>query len=145
EVVFEDVSFSYATGGEELHSVSLRAPRGGVTALVGASGASQSPPVGLVAAFHAPGAGRVLVDGVDLSTVTLGSYRSQLGVVLQDTFLFDGTVREHRGDASCLAATVRKRVSSPRPQAGDDEVQAACRVARVDEFVERFEQGYETV
>ena len=131
EVVFEDVSFSYATGGEVLHSVSLRAPRGGVTALVGPSGAGKSTLVGLVAAFHAPGAGRVLVDGVDLSTVTLGSYRSQLGVVLQDTFLFDGSIKEN--------------VAFSRPDATEAEILEACHIARVDEFAERFEKKYDTV
>ena len=131
EVVFEDVSFAYATGGEVLHSISLRAPAGGVTALVGPSGAGKSTMVGLVAAFHGPTSGRVLVDGVDLSTATLGSYRSQLGVVLQDTFLFDGTVREN--------------VRFARPEATEADVLAACRVARVDEFAERFEKGYDTV
>jgi ABC-type multidrug transport system fused ATPase/permease subunit len=131
DVVFEDVSFSYATGGPVLHDVTLHARAGTVTALVGPSGAGKSTLVGLVAAFHSPTAGRVSVDGVDLTTVTLASYRQQLGVVLQDTFLFDGTIREN--------------VRFARPEATDEEVVAACRVARVDEFAERFEKGYETV
>jgi subfamily B ATP-binding cassette protein MsbA len=114
-----------------LHEVSLHARAGTVTALVGPSGAGKSTLVGLVAAFHSPSAGRVSVDGVDLTTVTLASYRRQLGVVLQDTFLFDGTIREN--------------VRFARPDATDEEVVAACRVARVDEFAERFEKGYETV
>jgi subfamily B ATP-binding cassette protein MsbA len=131
EVVFEDVGFSYASGGPVLHEVSLTAPAGTVTALVGPSGAGKSTLVGLVAAFHAPSAGRVLVDGVDLAAVTLGSYRRQLGVVLQETFLFDGTILEN--------------VRFARPDAADEEVLHACRVARVDEFAERFEKGYATV
>ncbi|HET8646386.1 MAG TPA: ATP-binding cassette domain-containing protein, partial [Vicinamibacteria bacterium] len=131
DVVFEDVGFAYAGAREVLQDISLEAPAGTVTALVGPSGAGKSTLVGLVAAFHAPTRGRVRVDGVDLATVTLGSYRRQLGVVLQETFLFDGTIREN--------------VRFARPEATDDEVVHACRVARVDEFAERFEHGYETV
>lgn len=131
DVVFEDVGFAYASGGPVLHEVSLHAPPGTVTALVGPSGAGKSTLVGLVAAFHVPSSGRVLVDGVDLSTVTLGSYRGQLGVVLQETFLFDGTILEN--------------VRFARPEATGEDVLHACRVARVDEFAERFEKGYETV
>jgi subfamily B ATP-binding cassette protein MsbA len=131
DVVFEDVGFGYASGGDVLHDIALHAPAGTVTALVGPSGAGKSTLVGLVAAFHSPTRGRVRVDGVDLATVTLGSYREQLGVVLQETFLFDGTIREN--------------VLFARPQAPPEDVLAACRVARVDEFAERFEKGYDTV
>jgi subfamily B ATP-binding cassette protein MsbA len=131
EVVFEDVHFAYTPGAEVLHGISLHARPGTVTALVGPSGAGKSTLVGLVAAFHAPTSGTVRVDGVDLATVTLGSYRGQLGVVLQETFLFDGTIREN--------------VRFGRPQASDEEVLAACRVARVDEYAERLEKGYDTV
>jgi subfamily B ATP-binding cassette protein MsbA len=131
EVVFEEVRFSYAEGREVLHGVSFRAEPGTVTALVGPSGSGKSTIIGLVAAFHAPTGGRVLVDGVDLSTVRLPSYRSRLGVVLQESFLFDGTIREN--------------VAFSRPSATGEEVVAACRVARVDEFAEGFEKGYETV
>jgi subfamily B ATP-binding cassette protein MsbA len=131
DVVFEDVGFAYASGGDVLHDIALHAPAGTVTALVGPSGAGKSTLVGLVAAFHSPTRGRVLVDGVDLATVTLGSYREQLGVVLQETFLFDGTIREN--------------VLFARPQASEEDVLAACRVARVDEFAQRFEKGYDTV
>ena len=131
DVVFEDVGFAYASGGDVLHDIALHAPAGTVTALVGPSGAGKSTLVGLVAAFHAPTRGCVRVDGVDLTTVTLGSYRGQLGVVLQETFLFDGTIREN--------------VRFARPPASDEDVLAACRVARVDEFAERFEKGYDTV
>ncbi|HQP88711.1 MAG TPA: ABC transporter ATP-binding protein [Thermoanaerobaculia bacterium] len=131
EVVFEEVRFAYSEGKEVLHGVSFRAEPGSVTALVGPSGSGKSTIIGLVAAFASPTAGRVLVDGVDLSTVRLSSYRSQLGVVLQESFLFDGTIREN--------------VAFSRPSATEGEVVAACRVARVDEFALGFEKGYETV
>ncbi len=131
EVAFEEVRFSYAEGKEVLHGISFRAAPGSVTALVGPSGSGKSTVIGLVAAFHAPNSGRVLVDGVDLSKVRLPSHRSQLGVVLQEAFLFDGTIREN--------------VAFSRPSATEAEVIAACRVARVDEFAEGFEKGYETV
>jgi len=131
EVVFEDVSFSYREGEPVLHAVSLRAAPGTVTALVGPSGAGKSTIIGLVCAFHVPASGRVLVDGVDLATVKLDSYRSQLGVVLQETFLFDGTIRDN--------------VAFSRPTARPDEVLEACRIAHVDEFAEGFGDKYDTV
>jgi len=102
-----------------------------VTALVGPSGSGKSTIIGLVAAFHAPSEGRVRVDGIDLSTVRLESYRTQIGVVLQDTFLFDGTIREN--------------VAFARPEATDEQVLDACRIARVDEFAEALAEGYDTV
>ena len=128
---FEDVSFSYDEGKEVLRGVSFHAAPGTVTALVGPSGSGKSTIIGLVAAFHVPTAGRVLVDGVDLSTVRLDAYRTALGVVLQETFLFDGTIREN--------------VAFSRPDATDAEILEACRIARVDEFAEGFEKKYETV
>lgn len=131
ELVFENVDFAYEEGKPVLEKVSFRAEPGTVTALVGPSGAGKSTIIGLVAAFHAPTGGRVLVDGIDLRGVRLDSYRSRLGVVLQETFLFDGTIREN--------------VMFSRPDATDEQVVAACRTARVDEFAERFEKGYETV
>jgi subfamily B ATP-binding cassette protein MsbA len=131
EVVFDDVTFAYDSGKAVLEHVSFRAEPGTVTALVGPSGAGKSTMIGLLAAFHVPTAGRVLLDGVDLSTVRLDSYRTRLGVVLQETFLFDGTIREN--------------VAFSRPEARDEEVLAACRIARVDEFAEGFEKRYETV
>jgi ABC-type multidrug transport system fused ATPase/permease subunit len=131
DVVFDDVSFAYDSGKAVLEHVSFRAEPGTVTALVGPSGAGKSTMIGLLAAFHVPTAGRVLLDGVDLSSVRLDSYRTRLGVVLQETFLFDGTIREN--------------VAFSRPEAGEEEVLAACRIARVDEFAEAFEKGYETV
>jgi ABC-type multidrug transport system fused ATPase/permease subunit len=131
EVVFEDVTFAYREDAPVLHGISLRADPGTVTALVGPSGAGKSTVIGLVCAFHAPATGRVLVDGTDLATVRLDAYRSHLGVVLQETFLFDGTIREN--------------VAFSRPEATEDEVVEACRIAHVSEFAERFPDRYETV
>jgi subfamily B ATP-binding cassette protein MsbA len=130
-VEFENVSFEYDSGKPVLHEVSFASAPGTVTALVGPSGSGKSTIISLVAAFHEPEAGRILVDGTDLSTVRLDAYRSQLGVVLQDTFLFDGSIRENIGFA--------------RPSATDEEVLEACRIARVDEFAERFEKKYDTI
>jgi ABC-type multidrug transport system fused ATPase/permease subunit len=130
-VEFENVHFSYEANKEVLHGVSFRSEPGTVTALVGPSGSGKSTIIGLVSAFYTPTQGRVLVDGVDLSSVRLSSYRTQLGVVLQETFLFDGTIREN--------------VSYARPDATEEEILAACRIARVDEFAETFEKKYDTV
>src|SRR6266446_6032314 len=130
-VEMQDVSFAYDTRKEVLHEVSFRSEPGTVTALVGPSGAGKSTIIGLIAAFYVPSGGRVLVDGVDLSTVKLNSYRTQLGVVLQETFLFDGTIREN--------------VAFARPAALEEEILAACHIARVDEFAESFENKYDTV
>lgn len=127
----ENVSFAYETRKEVLHEVSFRSEPGTVTALVGPSGAGKSTIIGLIAAFCVPSSGKILVDGVDLATVKLSSYRTQLGVVLQETFLFDGTIREN--------------VAFARPDASDEEILAACRIARVDEFAEWFENKYDTV
>lgn len=130
-VVFEDVGFAYEVERPVLEGVSFVAEPGTVTALVGPSGAGKSTIIGLIAAFHAPSRGRVTVDGLDLSTVTLAGFRSQLGVVLQETFLFDGTIREN--------------VAFSRPGASEAQVLEACRIARVDEFAERFDRGYDTI
>jgi ABC-type multidrug transport system fused ATPase/permease subunit len=130
-VVMEEVSFAYETRKEVLHGVSFESQPGTVTALVGPSGAGKSTIIGLIAAFYVPSSGRVLVDGIDLSTVKLNSYRTQLGVVLQETFLFDGTIREN--------------VAFARPDATQEEILAACHIARVDEFAEGFEQKYDTI
>jgi subfamily B ATP-binding cassette protein MsbA len=130
-IEFEDVGFAYREGEPVLTEVSLRAEPGTVTALVGPSGAGKSTMIGLVCAFHAPSAGRVLVDGVDLATVVLDSYRRQLGVVLQETFLFDGTIRDN--------------VAFSRPAATDEQIREACRIAHVAEFAESFPEGYQTV
>lgn len=130
-VVFEDVSFAYDAGKQVLHDISFESEPGTVTALVGPSGAGKSTIIGLIAAFYVPKEGRVLVDGADLAQVRLDSYRTQLGVVLQETFLFDGTIREN--------------VAFSRPDASEHEILAACRIARVDEFAESFEEGYDTI
>ena len=130
-VEFDNVTFAYESGKDVLHEVSFDANPGTVTALVGSSGSGKSTMIGLVSAFHIPNQGMVRVDGVDLSTVRLDSYRTQLGVVLQDTFLFDGTIREN--------------VAFARPDATEAEIMNACRIARVDEFAEGFEKGYDTI
>ncbi|HTR46150.1 MAG TPA: ABC transporter ATP-binding protein [Verrucomicrobiae bacterium] len=130
-VVFENVSFSYDPGKPVLHDVSFESAPDTVTAFVGRSGAGKSTIIGLIAAFYTPASGRVLVDGIDLATVRLDSYRTQLGVVLQETFLFDGTIREN--------------VAFARPNATEEEIMAACRIARVEEFAEGFEKKYDTV
>ena len=130
-VEFRDVDFEYTQGKPVLHGIDFVSEPGSVTALVGPSGSGKSTIIGLITAFHKPTVGSVLVDGVDLSTIRLQSYRTQLGVVLQDTFLFDGTVREN--------------VAFGRPNATEEEILQACRVARVDEFAENLEHGYDTI
>lgn len=130
-IVMENVDFAYDTRKEVLHEVSFEAEPGAVTALVGPSGSGKSTIIGLIAAFYVPSGGRVLVDGVDLATAKLNSYRTQLGVVLQETFLFDGTIREN--------------VAFARPEATEAEILAACHIARVDEFTESFEKKYDTI
>ncbi len=130
-VEFEDVDFEYEPGRPVLRAINLVAQPGTVTALVGPSGAGKSTLIGLVAGFYVPTRGTVRVDGVDLSVVDLASYRNKLGVVLQDNFLFDGTIRAN--------------VAFSKPDATEEEILRACRIARVDEFVEHFEQGYDTV
>jgi ABC-type multidrug transport system fused ATPase/permease subunit len=131
DVDFEDVTFSYDGTRSVLHDVSFHAAPGTVTALVGSSGSGKSTTIGLIAAFHVPSEGKVLVDGIDLSTVKLDSYRTQLGVVLQESFLFDGTIREN--------------VLFSRPEATEKDFLHACQVARVDEFAESFETKYDTI
>ena len=130
-VAFEHVDFSYDTGKPVLHDINFDSAPGTVTALVGPSGAGKSTIIGLIAAFYVPTSGRVLVDGYDLAHARLDSYRTQLGVVLQDTFLFDGTIREN--------------VAFARPEATENAILEACRIARVDEFAEGFESKYDTV
>jgi len=131
EVIFENVGFSYDAGKQVLYDVSFRSDPGTVTALVGPSGSGKSTIISLVTAFHTPNQGRILMDGVDLSTVRLDTYRTQLGVVLQDTFLFDGTIEEN--------------VAFARPGSTKEEILEACRIARVDEFAENFEKKYDTI
>ncbi len=131
DIRFDEVYFAYEPEKPVLHGISFDAPPGTVTALVGPSGSGKSTIIGLLCAFHKPDRGKVLVDGVDLATVRLGDYRTQLGVVLQESFLFDGTIREN--------------VQFSRPEATEGEVLEACRIARVDEFAERFPERYETI
>ena len=130
-IEFDRVSFSYDGIRTVLNDISFRAAPGTVTALVGSSGSGKSTTIGLVAAFYVPTRGKVLVDGVDLSTVRLDSYRTQLGVVLQESFLFDGTIREN--------------VAFSRPDATTEQILRACRIARVDEFAESFQDKYNTI
>jgi subfamily B ATP-binding cassette protein MsbA len=130
-VSFEHVTFEYDPAKPVLHDVSFDSPPGTVTALVGPSGSGKSTIISLIAAFHEPVQGAVRVDGTDLSTVRLDAYRTQLGVVLQDTFLFDGSIREN--------------VAFARLGASEEQVLTACRIARVDEFAERLEKKYDTI
>ncbi|HZP25393.1 MAG TPA: ABC transporter ATP-binding protein [Terriglobales bacterium] len=130
-VAFHDVTFAYEQDKTVLHDISFGAWPGSVTALVGSSGSGKSTIIGLIAAFHKPNQGTVLVDGVDLATVRLESYRTQLGMVLQDSFLFDGSIRENVGFS--------------KPDATEEEILRACRIARVDEFAEKYEQKYDTI
>lgn len=130
-LVFNQVSFSYEESKEVLHDISFEAPKGSVTALVGSSGSGKSTIAGLAASFLNPSQGKVFIDDVDLGTVNLSSYRSQLAVVLQDDFLYEGTIREN--------------ILFPRPQASEAELQAAVKGAYVDEFTNRFEKGLETI
>jgi ABC-type multidrug transport system fused ATPase/permease subunit len=131
DVAFRDVTFSYEPGKPVLHGISFESKPGSVTALVGSSGSGKSTIISLICAFHTGTTGQVLVDGIDLSTIRLSSYRRQLGVVLQETFLFDGTIREN--------------ILFSRPEATEAQLMEACRIARVDEFAERFPEGYETI
>ena len=128
---FEDVSFEYNTGTPVLKHVSFAAPAGSTTALVGSSGSGKSTLISLVMNFNQPLTGKIKLDGRDLQSLKLHDYRSHLGVVLQDNFLFDGTVAEN--------------ISFSRPHATRAEIEAVSRIAHCDEFVKGFEQGYETI
>ncbi len=131
ELVFDDVSFEYSAGTPVLKHVTFRAPAGSTTALVGSSGSGKSTLISLVMTFNRPASGRVLVDGHDLMTVKLRDYRSQLGVVLQDNFLFDGTIAEN--------------IAYGNPHASREDVQAVSQIAHCDEFIEGFEKQYDTI
>src|SRR5439155_1683344 len=131
DLEFEGVSFAYEPERPVLHDIGFRAGPGTVTALVGPSGGGKSTIIGLVAAFYTPVAGRVKVDSMDLKTVRLDSYRTRMGVVLQETFLFDGSIREN--------------VAFSRPDATDAQIREACHIAHVDEFADRFAQGLDTI
>ena len=131
ELAFDDVSFEYNPGTLVLKHVSFRAPAGTTTALVGSSGSGKSTLISLVMAFNRPLSGRILVDGIDLLTMRLRDYREQLGVVLQDNFLFDGSVAEN--------------IRYGKPDATLEEIRRVSRVAHADEFIETFENGYDTI
>ena len=131
DVAFDHVTFAYHTGVTVLHDVSFHARAGSTTALVGSSGSGKSTLISLIMAFNRPQTGRILVDGRDLGELRLREYRSHLGVVLQDNFLFDGTVSEN--------------VAFSKPGATDREIREAARTAHCDEFVSAFEKGYETI
>lgn len=128
---FENVGFAYDSCRPVLNDVSFAALPGSVTALVGPSGAGKSTIISLIASFYTPTSGLILVDGIDLSTVNFSTYRTQTGLVLQETFLFDGTIYEN--------------VAFSRPNASQQEVLAACRVARVDEFADQLKMKYDTI
>jgi ABC-type multidrug transport system fused ATPase/permease subunit len=130
-VRFEDVHFAYEPEKPVLHGIDFQAEPGTVTAFVGSSGSGKSTIISLICAFHTPSSGRVVVDDVDLAHVNLNTYRSQLGVVLQDSFLFDGSIREN--------------ILFSRPDASEEQFLFACRTARVDEFAERFPDAYDTI
>ncbi|HKC47464.1 MAG TPA: ABC transporter ATP-binding protein [Gemmatimonadales bacterium] len=131
DIEFQDVTFAYKPGVDVVKHVSFHAPAGSTTALVGSSGAGKSTVIGLVMTFHRPESGKVLIDGRDLATVPLRDFRTQLGVVLQDNFLFDGTIAEN--------------IRFARPHATRAEVEAAAKIAHCDQFVSRFELGLDTV
>jgi ABC-type multidrug transport system fused ATPase/permease subunit len=131
DIEFNDVSFAYEEGKEVVRNIGFRAPSGSVTALVGTSGSGKTTIAGLAATFLTPQSGTITIDGLDLSKVSLDSYRSQLGVVLQDDFLFEGTIREN--------------ILFPRPKATEQQLQEAVNAAHVQEFTNRFEHGLDTV
>ena len=131
EVVFDNVSFAYEEEKEVLHNINFKVPAGSVTALVGSSGSGKSTIAGLSATFLNPNSGTITIDNQDLSKVKLSSYRKHLGVVLQDEFLFEGTIREN--------------ILFPRPNATEEELQSAVKAAYVNEFTDRFDDGLDTL
>ncbi len=131
DIVFNDVSFAYETDKEVLHNISFEVKSGDVVALVGSSGSGKSTIAGLAATFLTPQSGQIAIDGKDLSKVNLNSYRKYLGVVLQDEFLFEGTIREN--------------IMFPRPNATETELRQAVEAAYVDEFTDRFDDGLDTL
>jgi subfamily B ATP-binding cassette protein MsbA len=131
DIEFNNVSFAYEEGKDVLKNISFKAPAGSVTALVGTSGSGKSTIAGLAASFLNVESGKITIDGIDLAKISLNSYRGQLGVVLQDDFLFEGTIREN--------------ILFPRPNSSAEELQNAVRAAHVDEFTNRFENGLDTL
>ncbi|HSZ26227.1 MAG TPA: ABC transporter ATP-binding protein [Cytophagaceae bacterium] len=130
-ICFDQVSFAYQEGKEVVNNISFKAPSGSVTALVGTSGSGKTTIAGLAATFLTPDSGVITIDDIDLSKVTLSSYRQHLGVVLQDDFLFEGTIREN--------------ILFPRPDASEEQLQMAVKAAYVNEFTDRFETGLDTL
>ena len=131
DMAFENVSFAYEEEKEVLHNISFEVKSGSVVALVGSSGSGKSTIAGLAASFLNPQSGKITIDGQDMSKVNLNSFRQHLGVVLQDDFLFEGTIREN--------------ILFPRPNASEEELQQAVKAAYVDEFTDRFEEGLDTL
>jgi ABC-type multidrug transport system fused ATPase/permease subunit len=131
DIEFQDVAFAYTPGSPVLKGISFKAPAGSTTALVGSSGSGKSTLISLIMNFNQPQTGRILVDGRELGSMKLRDYRSNLGVVFQDNFLFDGTIADN--------------VAFANPVATRAEIEAACRVAHCSEFIDRFEKGYDTI
>ena len=131
DITFKNVSFSYEEGNEVIHNISFHAKKGSMTALVGTSGSGKSTIAGLAASFLNPKSGKITIDGIDLSTVKLSSYRKKLGVVLQDDFLFEGTIKQN--------------ILFSNPKASNEELIEAIKSANVHEFTERFEDGIDTL
>jgi subfamily B ATP-binding cassette protein MsbA len=131
DLIFDDVSFAYIEGKEVLNNISFNAPSGSVTALVGSSGSGKSTIAGLSATFLTAKSGKITIDGKDISKVNLSSFRQHLGVVLQDEFLFEGTIREN--------------ILFPRPNASEEELQNAVKAGYVNEFTDRFDEGLDTL
>lgn len=131
DIKFENVSFAYEDNKEVLHNIQIDAPQGSVTALVGSSGSGKSTIASLVSSFLTPDSGKITIDGHNLAEVTLASFRKSLGVVLQDDFLFEGTIREN--------------IIFPRPDATEEAIQEAVNIAYVNEFTDRFDLGLETI
>ena len=131
DMAFENVSFAYEEEKEVLHNISFEVKSGSVVALVGSSGSGKSTIAGLAASFLNPQSGKITIDGQDMSKVNLNSFRQHLGVVLQDDFLFEGTIREN--------------ILFPRPNASEEELHEAVKAAYVDEFTDRFDEGLDTL
>jgi subfamily B ATP-binding cassette protein MsbA len=129
-LIFNEVNFGYEKGKNVIERISFEAPPGSVTALVGSSGSGKTTIASLAASFLTPDSGSITIDGVDLSAITLESYRKHLGVVLQDDFLFEGSIREN--------------ILFPRPDAGNADLVDAVKAAHVNEFTDRFENGLDT-
>ena len=131
DISFNNVSFSYEEGNEVIHNITFQAKKGSMTALVGTSGSGKSTIAGMAASFLNPQSGKITIDGIDLSKVKLSSYRKKLGVVLQDDFLFEGTIKQN--------------ILFSNPEASKEELMEAIKSANVHEFTDRFDDGIETL